>query len=381
MKHCRIIPSCHKTVVLSCRTSEQGEMHIMSPITKSEICAVLVFSIILLVAGCSDSKNNIFDPDSGQHKTAWLPGEHSLAVTIGTTSVGAPIYSTEQCTECHNADLSGGISGVSCTSCHLGGPTAVHPLTWDPIYLTHGPSVSTGVTGTTLCANQYCHGTTLTGVANSGPSCDKNAGIGGCHDLPYNSASVICGACHRIPPDGTKFPNLAGKHGKHATSIKTSCDICHNGASGYIGDHSNNVINFSFLAAYTPKTGLTPSFDTTVKTCSNTSCHGGQTTPSWYTGSIDVTTQCGSCHSYGTSQYNSYISGRHYLHVVDQNDGPQPKLFCTDCHDTTLLAVNHFTALSTSVMEGPAGQTIKSSVQYNGGSCANSCHDGVSFSW
>jgi hypothetical protein len=43
--------------------------------------------------------------------------------------------------------------------------------------------------------------------------------------------------------------------------------------------------------------------------------------------------------------------------------------------------VNHFTALSTSVMEGPAGQTIKSSVQYNGGSCANSCHDGVSFSW
>jgi len=319
----------------------------MSSITKNGMCAVLGFSIMLLAAGCGDPKSNVFDPDRGQHKTAWLPGEHSLAVTIGTTSAGTPVYSTEQCTECHGVDLSGGISGVSCTACHLGGPTSIHPPTWDPMYLTHGPSVSTGVTGTALCANQYCHGTTLAGVTNSGPSCTS------CHSMPFNPATVTCGACHRIPPDGTKFPNLAGKHAEHATSNKISCDICHNGASTYAGDHHNGVINFSFLAAYTPKTGLTPSFNATAKTCANISCHGGQTTPPWYTGSLIVNTQCTSCHAVGSAQYNGASSGEHNKHVNGEN------IACYTCHDTTALAVNHFTRLDTSTMEGPASATLR----------------------
>lgn len=166
----------------------------MSPITKSGICAVLACGILLLAAGCGDSKSNVFDPDRGQHKTAWLPGEHSLAVTIGTSSVGAPVYSTEQCAECHGVDLDGGISNVSCTSCHLGGPTAVHPAAWDPIYLSHGPSASAN--GTDSCSNQYCHGSTLAGVAESGPACTT------CHSIPYDPSTVTCGACHSLPPNG-----------------------------------------------------------------------------------------------------------------------------------------------------------------------------------
>ena len=329
----------------------------MSPITKSGICAVLAFSIVLLAAGCGDPRSSVFDPDRGRHKTAWLPGEHSLAVTVGTTSVGAPVYSTEQCVECHGADLSGGISGVSCTTCHLGGPTAVHPSTWDPLYLTHGPSVSTGVTGIALCANQYCHGTSLQGVTNSGPSCTS------CHSIPYDPLTVTCGACHRIPPDGTTFPNLAGKHARHATSNKTSCDICHNGASAYVGDHHNNVINFNFLAAYVPKTGTTPSFNASAKTCANISCHGGQTTPPWYTGSLNVNTQCTSCHAVGTVQYNSASSGEHDKHVNGES------IACVTCHDTASLAVNHFTRLDTSTMEGPASATLRTQTRYNGTSC------------
>jgi hypothetical protein len=31
---------------------------------------------------------------------------------------------------------------------------------------------------------------------------------------------------------------------------------------------------------------------------------------------------------------------------------------CTDCHDPTTLAVNHFTTLDTPAMEGPASETI-----------------------
>jgi predicted CxxxxCH...CXXCH cytochrome family protein len=164
------------------------------------------------------------------------------------------------------------------------------------------------------------------------------------------------------------FPNQAGKHGKHATSDKTSCDICHNGASAYFGNHQNGLINFSFLAAYTPMTGLTPSFNAITKTCSNISCHGGEITPSWYTGSIDVNNECDKCHGYCSGQYNSYCSGKHSEHVNGEH------FASTDCHDTALLAANHFTALSTTVMEGPASATLLNSLNYNGTACHPACH-------
>jgi predicted CxxxxCH...CXXCH cytochrome family protein len=333
----------------------------MPQATRLGISALLAVSVMILAAGCGDPKNDAFNPDTGKHKAEWLPEQHSIAASSGTTSLGALIPSTESCTECHGADLSGGISNVSCTTCHLGGPTAIHPSVWDPIYLTHGPSVSTGVTTIASCANQYCHGTNLAGVVNSGPSCSS------CHSWPYDPTTVTCGACHRIPPDGTKFPNLAGKHGKHATSNTSSCDICHNGASSYVGDHHNNVINFSFLAAYTPKTLLTPTFNATAKTCSNISCHGGQITPSWYTGSIDVNAQCSSCHQSGTTQYNSYNSGEHSNHMGMSG------VVCTYCHDTTKLLAVHFNDLNTPAMT-QANQTILDALNYNGSSCLFTCH-------
>lgn len=346
---------------------------------------------LTLAAGCSDPRNQIFDAETGRHPKDWLPAQHADTVTNGTSTTGAAVVTTDSCVACHGHDLSGGVADISCTSCHLGGPTAVHPASWDPIYLTHGPSVSSGATPTAACANQYCHGTSLGGVANSGPSCTS------CHSMPYDPATVTCGACHSLPPDGTRFPDRAGKHGKHATAATTSCNICHNGASAYVGDHHNGVIDFSFLAAYTPKSGGTPTFTAAGKTCSNISCHGGprtQTqqqaasgqstlaaTPDWYGGTISVNTQCTSCHVYGTAEYNSYSSGEHYRHVWDPNSNPRPKLSCTTCHDTAKLAVNHFTSLGTSSMS-PASQTLRDQLRYTSGSCNPSqgglsgCHGG-----
>jgi predicted CxxxxCH...CXXCH cytochrome family protein len=96
-------------------------------------------------------------------------------------------------------------------------------------------------------------------------------------------------------------------------------------------------------------------------TCSNVSCHGGKAAPNWLTGTIDVNTECTSCHAAGTTQYNSYNSGEHSRHVS--------RFTCTVCHDTTKLAVNHFTKLNTAAMEGPASATIVNAVNYNGTSC------------
>ncbi|MDH4161300.1 MAG: hypothetical protein OEW15_01255 [Nitrospirota bacterium] len=71
---------------------------------------------------------------------------------------------------CHGADL-GGVagSGPSCTKCHMGGIYSVHPTDWAADIALHKTCVASK--GSSECANAVCHGTTLTSVSLSGPSC------------------------------------------------------------------------------------------------------------------------------------------------------------------------------------------------------------------
>jgi len=328
----------------------------MSSLRNHRLILILTLGALALMFGCSspNSQSN-FDPETGKHISGWLPADH----------MNAALADNSGCTQCHGTGLDGGISNVSCTGCHMGGPMAVHPASWDPIFSTHGPYVTSAPTGTAACANQYCHGTTLTGVAESGPSCTS------CHSIPFDPATVVCGACHRIPPAGTQAPNIAGKHAVHTAITGTSqasCAVCHDGSDGVTGTgaHFNGTVNVSVLATYNAK-GTTASYNAAGYTCSNVSCHGGQTTPNWRTGAIDVNTQCTSCHVVGTAlatpQYNSAYSGHHDSHVNGEH------IACYTCHDTTALAVNHFTHLDTTTMEGPASATLRTQTRYNGTSC------------
>ena len=266
---------------------------------------------------------------------------------------------------CHGATLSGVTnSGPSCSNCHIGGVGSFHPQDWaQNATIMHGAYV--GTNGTTACANAACHGATLAGVTNSGPACSS------CHLSVSGGApqpSTGCTSCHGNPPSGSSSPDRAGSHGAHnaLTNVTGVCNTCHNGYGSATLSHNTGTAGVSMLSGYNAKSGgsAVPNGN---GTCSNVSCHGGQTTPVWLSGTLDVSTQCASCHSYGTTQYNSYYSGAHYAHVYQQG------LFCTDCHDTVKLAVNHFTALNTATMEGPAPATLNSSLQYDG-TCTSVCH-------
>lgn len=99
----------------------------------------------------------------------------------------------------------------------------------------------------------------------------------------------------------------------------------------------------------------------------NVSCHGGQVTPNWQTGAIDVPNTCLSCHASGTSQYNSYNSGEHSFHTT---------LFglsattCKRCHDVAKVNVSgHFQNLATPAFEQPPQDTILTGVRYKGSTC------------
>ena len=109
-------------------------------------------------------------------------------------------------------------------------------------------------------------------------------------------------------------------------------------------------------------------------TCSNISCHGGQRTPDWWSGSIAVDTQCSSCHTRGTSQFNSQNSGEHSKHS---------SYACTVCHNTAKM-VNHFGNLATPGFETNPASTVGGGTtrvgSYSGGTCSSiQCHGSESW--
>ena len=204
----------------------------MSQIKKSIMPVLIFIAGILLMAGCSDPNAKApFSSDSG-HPAGWFPSGHAAAAKADP---GA-------CTECHGSDLSGGTSGVACSSCHVNGS-------------------------------------------------------------PYTNTD--CTSCHGKPPTGTVAPNSAGAHNtvtghfNAGVTLPDGCSTCHDGAGSGTTKHDNGTVDVAFLTIYSAKSGT--AVHNADGTCSSVSCHGGQTTPVWLTGTIDVSTQCTSCHSFGTS--------------------------------------------------------------------------------
>ena len=279
----------------------------MSQIRKAAVLGSLLLMGALLIVSCGTSNSKSpFDADSGEHPAGWLPKGHADAAKADGGSA---------CMECHGSDLSGGISGVSCLSCHV----------------------------------------------NGNPLVKKD-----------------CTSCHGNPPDGVTAPNVAGAHntitGHFAPQVKfpDGCNTCHNGAGSGTPKHDNGTVDVALLSnIYSARSGT--AVYNADGTCSNISCHGGQTTPVWDTGKINLTNQRTSCHAFGSSEYNSFLSGQHDFHVNTQG------IACIACHDTAKLSLNHFTTLNTQVMEGSAAATvggINSLVtDYTGGTCTNICHD------
>jgi predicted CxxxxCH...CXXCH cytochrome family protein len=277
------------------------------------------------------------------------------------------------CALCHGASLEGGTNAPACTTCHSNAHAVPYP--------DHGAAA---LADPTVC--ELCHGQDLAG--EYGPACAT------CHTLaPLTNAG--CTSCHNEPPNGgapvgNQYANRAGQHAGHLglPTAGIGCATCHpdpataQGATQHYADAKlrQAPATVTLSATYQAKTG-TLAFQgngLTGGTCSAVSCHGGQQTPNWLTGTIDVNTQCTACHASGTAQWNSYSSGRHSLHVSFAA--------CTECHNTTNLATNHFTALDTTAMEGPASGTIgggTTSIPAGGytpgvtagtGSCSPSCH-------
>ncbi|WP_298268008.1 CxxxxCH/CxxCH domain-containing protein [Geobacter sp.] len=283
---------------------------------------------------------------------------------------------------------------AGCETCHTA--LTAHPTPWlvgrgttqgATNQLRHSALASLATAGTAVtnyCT--LCHGANLDGAGGVAPSCVSGttrlniAGVGAvCH---FNAVAVKdvstglfniqtgCVSCHGNPPVGTSYPNRDFQHGEHQF-LNVSCATCHSGAGYATALHANGTANVVLSATFQAKSGGVASYNATTGACSNVSCHGGQVTPPWPTGVINVSTDCLLCHAYGTTQYNSPSSGPLTHHGLFTTT-------CTECHDTTKLAVNHFTNLQTTAMEGPASGTISDALNYDPATrtCLFTCHIG-----
>jgi len=273
------------------------------------------------------------------------------------------------CQQCHAAPSDGGpgsnprfnaaIGDLAngCEDCHS--PGTAHPYP----YWMGAAANSHKTAGNIETACTLCHGANLQGGAEGG----VGLACGSCHQAGSPLTALNCTSCHNTPPNGgapagNVRPNRAGAHGVHDALAKVAgqCGTCHNGSGTETDVHydTSAPAAVSILPAYRAETGAF-SYNAGSGSCSGVSCHGGQATPDWYNGSIDVNTNCSACHASGTTQYNSY-TGRH-------NTGDHPDLSCTYCHDTAKLAAGHFAGLDTSGFEQSAGLTIVDALGYDPG--------------
>lgn len=337
----------------------------------------------------------------------------------GASHTKASTGNAAECAKCHLSP-SAGTTAPGCfnnTMCH-----------GTPDQIGHGSGwllpASAGFHSKNLnnsCA--ACHGSELKG-SGSAPSCMSAVPIDGltCHaSAPPTSAPAVenqCKSCHgntTAGPDSIQAPNRQLRHGKHlalrdlnSAVSAANCVLCHAGGGSGTANHAKASSNGGYAAASVGLSGsfglagATPSYDPVNKSCAGVSCHGGQSTPSWESGSFDTyaSTSCRLCHESGANNaqapYNSYKSGKqstlfagrnlHDFHL--QGGASTPAIAtCTECHSTARLRPVHFIGLDAQNLNlRTAGKTAadtiggqgSSVIEYdkaNQGSCSSTCHD------
>jgi len=314
-------------------------------------------------------------PSAEAHPTSW---RNVVTVSTATITHRTAGNRAAACGICHKVNAAGAgpnPSAPSCFSasfqtqgCHVNGPGQPnHAMPFTTA--THTQATSASFTAD--C--QSCHAVTGTSPVSGAPLCTS------CH-ISDPRGVTNCASCHGNPPTGgsTAYPNVAGGHGAHlslsSAGTPVSCSTCHTGLGSGTLSHYNRTrptrispASMAFVTTYNAKTGVSAFDNSSLLRCSNVSCHGGQPTPNWRTGTIDVVNACLSCHASGTAQYNSYNSGKHSKHLGEFGSSAST---CKRCHDATKVnVVGHFTNLSTTTFEQTARSTLLPALGYNGTSC------------
>ena len=241
-------------------------------------------------------------------------------------------------------------------------------------------------------------------TTKTGPVCVTCHTLGS--PLTAGMTAGTCLSCHTGTnfttkgPTGAAWPNLTGAHPKHlalgtftrttpalpttlTSSAYPDCEACHVGSvpeDPAQTHYSNaNMRTTGHPTAGPASVSVDPTFNamsggagTTASasafTCSNISCHGGQVTPGWQTGTIPLDSPpnnyCRSCHKENKTktQYND-ADGTHL------ENGTHSGASCSVCHlmtNGTNGANNHWKYLDTTPVYATPDQLSSDTIHFDG---------------
>ncbi len=229
--------------------------------------------IVASLSGCAELRDDLPPPTEGAlqvHPEGWIDAE---SASFHGDLIRSSSWDMRECQTCHGSDYDGGVSDVSCRTCH------------------------TNSVGPENCAT--CHGST-----NPAPP----------RDLSENESSDLPGV-------GAHQVHLTG--GEDVSSLQVPCSQCHIVPSSvYVSGHLDSdppaeVIIRGGLAEADPtvSTGQ-PVYDYQLNTCGNVFCHGN-----W---SLSKSSS-----PYPDAYADATISGDNYAPVWT-GDGTQ--IECGTCH-------------------------------------------------
>jgi hypothetical protein len=187
------------------------------------------------------------------------------------------------CTQCHGSSFEGGIVSPSCTTCHSTIPVHIDGIVNPDSPNFHGKYVGANLNWD-MRACGSCHGTDFSGGI-AAPSCLT------CHN--GTNGPEACNTCHgdfndptKIAPpralDGSTDQNDPGV-GAHTSHLyannlgnQISCSTCHTiPQSVYADGHIDSDGKAEInFGNLAVKGGVNPIYNFTTNTCSNTYCHG-----------------------------------------------------------------------------------------------------------
>lgn len=233
----------------------------------------------------SGSCGQCHDIDAGHGGSKEIAsGSHTKHLAYNSMTLSEPV----KCTQCHN--LGGEPFNPNCaTQCHTLGKFSVPkhvnhqievsiPSYFGAVAAYNGPPDPGN--GYSNCSAVYCHsdGTSLaTGI------------ITALATPVWGSGEIPCSGCHQYPPSYPHGSPKANSHGSHASF---GCNLCHAGTTTDGSSISGFTMHVNKTYDLQPAPGVTFNyvFAETGGTCSNISCHNGNSA-TW-----GSTLSCGNCH-------------------------------------------------------------------------------------
>lgn len=265
---------------------------------------MLAASTVVLIGGCAELKDTLPAPVASGvqvHEKSWVdkssPSFHGNAIRMDN-------WDMRSCQKCHGAKYAGGISNVSCATCH-----------------TQPGSVEN-------CAT--CHGSVNPAPPRdlSGNTSRSSRGVGA-HQVHFVGGSLasamMCQDCHVVP--GAIY--VAG----HIDNTPNA-EVVMNSPLARTRTNKPGTANYS---ASLPEFVPNPSYDPASLTCGSTYCHGNfkngnvNFAPVW-TAASGTQAACGTCHG----DVSKPTLMERALPKTAANGGTHPAIptgwTCANCH-------------------------------------------------